>query len=113
MREGRVGDDVLDRALGVRGNETDAERRRGIERVGDANLSGFETVLVHDVLLGGKDEPDGFVVKRCIFFFFIVVSNQGFLSRIFLLFLLLRFDVSQKCRRSSGDLRKEKKKKKS
>lgn len=109
LGEGRVGDDVLDSALRIRGDETNAERRRGIEGMRDADFSGFQTVLVHDVLLGGKDEPNGFVVKRCVFFIFVIISNQGLLSRILFLFFLLRLDVSQKCRRSSGNLYRKKK----
>lgn len=108
MREGRIGNDVLDRALRIRGNEANAERGRGIEGVRDGYFSGFQTVLVHDVLLGGQDEPDGFVVKRCVFFILVIVSNQGLLGRILFLFFLFRFDLSQKGRRSSADLEKKK-----
>lgn len=104
LREGRVGNDVLNRALRVRGDEANAERGRGIEGVRNADFSGLQTVLVHDVLLSGEDEPDGFVVKRCAFFILVIVSNQGLLGRILFLFFLLRLDVSQKGRRRSADL---------
>jgi hypothetical protein len=108
--EGGVGDNVLHRALGVGGDEADAERRRGIERVGDADLPRLQAVLVHDVLLGGEHEPDGFIVEgRIVVGVVIVVSNEGLLGRCLFLLVLFRFDVPEEGRRSSGDLRKKKK----
>ena len=87
LRERRVGDDVLDRALRVRGDQTDG--RRGVESVGDADFAGLQAVLVHNVLFGGEHKPDGFVVKgRVLVVIFVIISNQSFLCRSLFFFLL-------------------------
>lgn len=63
--------------------------------MGNGDFSGLQTVLVHDVLFGGEDEPDGFVVKRRVLLLvLVIIANQGLLCRRLFLFLLLRFDMS-------------------
>lgn len=74
--------------------------------MGDADFSRLQAVLVHDVLLGGEHEPDGFVVDRAVFGVgLVVIPNEGFLGGRLFLLLLLRVDVSQKCGGSFLDLR--------
>ena len=72
MRRGKglgergVGDDVLNTALGVGSDHTDAERGRCVERVRESDFAGLQAVLVHHVLLGGEDEPDSLVLDGAI-----------------------------------------------
>lgn len=109
LRERRVSDDVLDRALRVRRDQADAQVGRGVKGVRNADFSGLQTVLVHNVLLGRQYEPDCLVVERCVFVLvIIVISNQRLLRRGFLLLIALRFNVSQKRRRSFRDLKEKK-----
>lgn len=63
--------------------------------MGDGDFSGLQTVLVHDVLFGGEDEPNGFVVKRrVLLLILVIIANKCLFGRRLFLFLLLRFDVS-------------------
>lgn len=63
--------------------------------MGDGDFSGLQTVLVHDVLFGGEDEPDGFVLKRrVLLLIFVIIANKCLFGRRLFLLLLLRFYVS-------------------
>jgi hypothetical protein len=104
LRERRIGNNILDRALRVGSDEADAQVRRVIQRVWNADLAGLQAVLVNNVLLGGEDEPDGFVISGGFFVGVIIISNKSFLGRRFLFLHLLGFNVSQKRRRGFGDL---------
>lgn len=87
--ENGVGNDVLDTALGIGSDQTDAEGWGRVEGVRDADLSGLQAVLVDNVLLCGEDEPDSLVVDRCLLIIGVVVTNQSLLSgRLLLLFLV-------------------------
>ena len=72
----------------------------------DADLAGLQAVLVNNVLLRGKHEPNGFVVHGAVFFVrvAIVVADKSLLGRRLFLLLLRRLDVFQQRRRSASDL---------
>lgn len=70
----------------------------------DGNLARLQAVLIDNVLLGRDHEPDSLVVKWGFIVGLVVVSNKSLLGRRLLLFHLLRFNVSQKRRRSFGNL---------
>ena len=104
LGEGWVGNDIFNATLGVGSNQTDTERGRCVERVRDADFSGLQSVLVDYMLLGGENEPDGFVLGRAVLAIGVIVANQGLLCASLLLFLLRRLDVLQQRGGSFEDL---------
>lgn len=54
----------------------------------NGNFAGLEAVLVYHMLLGGEDEPDGFVLDSGILNIRIVIADQSLLGRTLLQFLL-------------------------
>jgi len=56
------------------------------------------------VLLGGKNEPNGFVVEGCLLIIGIIIANQSLLGCGLFLLFLVRLDMAQQCGGSFGDL---------
>ena len=74
----------------------------------DSNLAGLQAVLIHDVLLGGKEQPHSLVVERSVLIIGVIVADQGLLSRRLFLLLLSRLDMAQQGGGSFDNLRKNK-----
>lgn len=74
--------------------------------MGDGDFAGLQAVLIHDVLLGGENEPDGFVVERSLLIIgvLIVVADQGLLGRGLFLRFLVRLDMAQQRGRGFDNL---------
>jgi hypothetical protein len=73
--------------------------------VRDSDLAGLQAVLIHDVLLGGEEQPHGLVVERSVLVIGVIVTDQGLLGRRLFLLLLGRLDMAQQGGGSFDNLR--------
>lgn len=72
----------------------------------DADFAGLQTVLVHNMFLGGEHEPNRLIADWAVLRVgIIIISDERLFRRRLLRLLLFRGNVSQERGRSSLDLR--------
>ena len=93
-------DDVLVGALGVRGDEADAQQGGVVEagqRVRQGDLAGLQAGLVGDVALGGEGQPDGGVLQGVLDVVVIVAEEAALGGGVVCFLLGGLLDVCEQC----------------